>query len=273
MARISVIIPTRNRPDDLRRCLAGLEECSQRLASTTNIRLHEVVVADDGSTRPHSISPAHASPLPVIVVRNRARLGAGASRARAVAVASGDVLAFLDDDAVPRGDWLSVAGSVGNEKPAISGRVLPFDSGLVSAARQARYDARYTALSAGDPVGFFAGGNSAILTSEYESIGGFTRAGVGGDNSLAETLAERGRPVRFEPQLVVAHRNGKGLYRALVDALSSGRDHPVPLAPQQAFRLVTTGAVGSTQPVRALNFLLGTVHAAGRVNLRTVGRA
>ncbi|WP_157172865.1 glycosyltransferase [Nocardia exalbida] len=268
VVRISVIIPTRNRPDDLRRCLAGLTECVQRLGSTPGVTLHELVVIDDVSTRPDALSSVYASDLPKVVLYNRERMGAGSSRARAVSAASGDVLAFLDDDSVPRGDWLTVAGSVTEQRPAISGRVLRFDNGLVSSARQARYDARYRSLSTGDPISFFAGGNSAILTSAFRSVGGFSRSGVGGDNSLAEALAGSGTPAQFEPELVIAHRNGKGVRRAMLDSWSSGRDHPQPLAFPTAIQLVRASGVGSSPAVRGFNRVLSIVHAAGRMDRR-----
>ena len=51
----------------------------------------------------------------------------------------------------------------------------------VSLARQARYDLRYRDLAQGDPVTFFAGGNSAIRTDLFHEVGGFSREGTGGD--------------------------------------------------------------------------------------------
>ncbi|MCC3329190.1 glycosyltransferase [Nocardia abscessus] len=268
VVRISVIIPTRNRPDDLRRCLAGLVECVQRLDATPGTALHEVVIVDDASSRSDALSPVYASDLPTTVLYNRVRMGAGSSRARAVCAASGDVLAFLDDDAVPRGDWLSVAGSVTEHRPAISGRVLRFDKGLVSSARQARYDDRCRSLSEGDPISFFAGGNSAILASAFRAVGGFTRNGVGGDNSLAEALAADGNPVQFQPALVIAHRNGKGMRRAILDSWSSGRDHQQQLTIPAAIQLVRASGLGGSPAVRGLNRMLSVVHAAGRMERR-----
>src|SRR5688500_9477800 len=162
VVRISVIIPTRNRPADLGRCLSALAECEQDLArGTSGARLHDVIIVDDASSVAGSTAAAGRSDLPVSLLVNERQMGAGASRRRAAQVAEGDVLAFLDDDALPRGDWLSVVAAIEHSRLAITGRVLPFDAGLVSQARQARYDARYAPLSAGAPVTFFAGGNSA----------------------------------------------------------------------------------------------------------------
>ncbi|HEY0804910.1 MAG TPA: adenylyl-sulfate kinase [Pseudonocardiaceae bacterium] len=264
MVRISVIVPTRNRPLDLRRCLAGLAECRQLLGGSRGVILHEVIVVDDASSVPGSTSAAHESALPVTVIRNASRLGAGASRRRAADIATGDVLAFLDDDAAPRGDWLAVAATIEPARPALTGRVLPFDAGMVSSARQARYDTRYAGLAPGDPVEFFAGGNSAVLAAVFHEVGGFANEGVGGDNSLAATLAERGTPVRFEPELVIAHRNGKGWSRAVADAWRAGTQHPRRLTAIEALRAVRVGAVGPSWPVRQTNRMFGVVNAIAR---------
>ncbi|MEV4807860.1 glycosyltransferase family 2 protein [Nonomuraea sp. NPDC049421] len=262
MVRISVIIPTRDRAGDLARCLEALAECAQDgLLPAWGGKLHEVIVVDDAS----AVAGVHDARLPILALRNERRAGAALSRTVAAARASGDVLAFLDDDAAPRGDWLAVvARHLRGARVAITGRVLPFDGGLLSRARQARHDARYAGLEAGTPVDFFAGGNSAVLAEVFREVNGFTRLTTGGDNSLAEALAARGTPVCFEPDLVIAHRNGKGLWRACADAWSAGAHHPVRLTPLDAARMVASAGVGAGGAVRTVNRMLGALHATGR---------
>jgi glycosyltransferase involved in cell wall biosynthesis len=269
VARISIVIPTRDRPQDLRRCLAAVLECAKELSPGTDA-LHEVVVVDDGSTVPGSTAAAERSPLPVRVLRNATSAGAASARELAASEATGDILAFLDDDAFPRGDWLAVASSALRDWPAVTGRVLRFDAGLVSAARQARYDARYAGIRAGTPVGFLAGGNSAIPMALFREVGGFRRHGTGGDNSLAESLLERGTPACFHPDLVVAHRNSKGLRRAVIDAWFSGTGHPERLTAPGALHALALSGIGDTGAVRAVNRMLGAVHATGRTLPRTI---
>ncbi len=95
--RISVLVPTYLRPEHLGRCLEGLagqtlapeeivvvrrsnDEAAQRVLSQhPNLRLNAVCVSEGGVL---------------------AAMRAGIERA------SGDVVAFIDDDAVPRPDWL-----------------------------------------------------------------------------------------------------------------------------------------------------------------------
>jgi glycosyltransferase involved in cell wall biosynthesis len=263
VVRISVIIPTRDRAADLRRCLDGLTECARQLPS--GVVLHQVVVVDDASTDPAATTPAYDTGLPVVLLHNRTRLGAGVSRRRAVQVADGDVLAFLDDDAIPRGDWLAIAAGVDADRPAVTGRVLGFDAGLVSRARQARYDSRYHALREGSPVDFFACGNGAVLTSAFHRVNGFSHEGVGGDNSLAWSLDRVGTPVRFHADLVIAHRNGKGWTTAVRNAWSAGTAHPLRMTVSDLLDTAITSAHGDDLAVRALNRALGIVHALGRL--------
>jgi len=271
VVRISVIIPTRNRAADLRRCLEGLLECARQLPS--GVTLHQIVVVDDASTDPEATKPACDTDLPVVLLRNRTRLGAGISRRRAVEVADGDVLAFLDDDAIPRGDWLAIAAGVDADRPAVTGRVLGFDAGLVSRARQARYDSRYRALREGSPVDFFACGNGAVLASAFHRVEGFSHEGVGGDNSLAWSLDRVGTPVRFHADLVIAHRNGKGWTAAVRNAWSAGTDHPSRMTVSDLLATAVNSAHGDDLAVRELNRALGIVHALGRLMPRATSGA
>jgi GT2 family glycosyltransferase len=96
-SRISVVVPSWRRPADLRRCLAGLS-MQARAAD-------EVVVVRRDVDLPTAEVIAGA-PLDVVeVVVDRpgviAALVAGAS------AATGDLLAFTDDDAVPCADWVA----------------------------------------------------------------------------------------------------------------------------------------------------------------------
>lgn len=99
---ISVIIPTRNRPDQLRAALATVAQ--QQSGSSV-----EVVVVNDGGAdvRPVIDSLGDAVRTRTITLRERG----GAARARNIAIeaAQGDHLAFLDDDDLFLEDHLDTA--------------------------------------------------------------------------------------------------------------------------------------------------------------------
>jgi GT2 family glycosyltransferase len=83
--RVSVVIPTKNRPSDLQRVIETLEQQTRRPA--------EIIVVDQSSQ-----PPVIRSENPVRVVHDAAISGAAAARNVAMDLVSGDVCLFLDDD-------------------------------------------------------------------------------------------------------------------------------------------------------------------------------
>jgi len=100
--KVSVIVRTRNRPDLLAEALASLAEGQYRRA--------EVVLVNDGGDPP---SVPADYPLPVVRIdleRNRGRAGAAEA---GIAAATGDFVAFLDDDDLAAPEHLAIlAGMV-----------------------------------------------------------------------------------------------------------------------------------------------------------------
>jgi glycosyltransferase involved in cell wall biosynthesis len=89
----TVIIPTHNRPDLLVRALKSVYVQSRPAA--------EIIVVDDGSKEPIVI-PAEFSDPRIRLVRIDVAGGAANARNAGLAIASGEVVAFLDDD----DEWL-----------------------------------------------------------------------------------------------------------------------------------------------------------------------
>ncbi|WP_392667274.1 glycosyltransferase family 2 protein [Streptomyces sp. LN785] len=217
--RVSAVVATRNRPSDIRHLLSAIAAYDSGI-------VHEVLLVDDASDTPLHTGDTEY-PFPVRMLRNATRCGAAASRNLAAKEATGDVLAFLDDDARPLPDWFHILDTaLTDQRAAITGRVLPFDSSVVARARQYRYEVRYAKHPAYTPVSFFAGGNSAVWTDHFLSAGGFPDVVTASDNGLVERLAESGGEVCFVPALRVAHRNSKGAGIAFREAWRAGRLAP-----------------------------------------------
>lgn len=257
--RLSVVVATRDRPDDVNQLLASLA------ASDSTHLVSEVVLVDDASQRPLD---APRSELPVSVVRNPARLGAALSRNHGATLATGAMLAFLDDDCRVTSTWCEVAEShLVSGRRAVTGRIMPFDDSPVSRARQYRYERRYDALRSGGPVTFFAGGNSLIDRRLFLAVGGFPDQPSASDNALVARLHEQDEPVLFDPALQVLHRNGKGMRTAIREAWRAGRA----VTDRGAFTGLTSlvDAIAA-QPWRedpaaaALNTALQAVHSTSR---------
>ncbi len=124
----SVAICTANR-------CARLAETLQTLLPLVDSRSGEVVVVDNGSSddTPRLLAEIAARhPATVRAVREE-RPGLSAARNRAVREARGDLLLFLDDDALPAPGWLEayVAAFRGTRVAAAGGPVEPiFDGAL-----------------------------------------------------------------------------------------------------------------------------------------------
>ena len=91
----TVIVCTRNRPSELEKCLAGVFEQTMRPS--------EVLVVDNASQSPGIEEIARRWGAKYIY---EPRIGLSIARNRGAKESSGDVIAYLDDDAIPRNDWL-----------------------------------------------------------------------------------------------------------------------------------------------------------------------
>ncbi|MCU1656575.1 MAG: glycosyl transferase family 2, partial [Pseudonocardiales bacterium] len=92
-ADVTIVIPVRDRPVLLDRCLAALG------------RAHPVVVVDDGSCEPQAVAgvaAAHAATL----LRRTENGGPAAARNTALARVSSALVAFVDSDCVPPEGWI-----------------------------------------------------------------------------------------------------------------------------------------------------------------------
>ena len=129
---VSIVIPTCNRPDDLRTCLAALEEAR-------GDRAVEIVVVDN-RPGPSSPTPAVVSEFTGVRLLEETKPGLSYARNAGFAAATGDILIAIDDDVtVPHG-WLErlVAPFSRPEVMAVTGHVLPKE---LETASQCRFEA------------------------------------------------------------------------------------------------------------------------------------
>ncbi|WP_233870003.1 glycosyltransferase family 2 protein [Paraburkholderia adhaesiva] len=126
--RVSVIVPTYRRPDDLARCLSALL-CQER----TPEQIVVVARADDMAT--HACLADHVTPRVLNVdVALVDEPGQVAALNRGLEAATGDVIAITDDDAAPRSDWVAriAAAFEGDaELGALGGRDWVHEAGRV----------------------------------------------------------------------------------------------------------------------------------------------
>jgi O-antigen biosynthesis protein len=211
VAQLTVTVAACDRPVPMRRCLDALLG-GERLPA-------EIIVVDqsgDDAVR-QAIAAGRAPPGVTVRCLPQARTGLSASRNAAVAQASHAIVAFTDDDCVPRDDWVAVVERVltaEHSPAAVSGRVLPLgdprpDAFVVSA----RVDARRRDHRGRMPPWLVGtGGNFAAHRTWLERVGPFDpRLGAGSPGKAAEDaellyrLLRAGATIRYEPDAVVFH--------------------------------------------------------------------
>ena len=217
MPNVSVIVPTRNRPERLRRCLAALQQQTCPRSS------YEVIVIDDGSERPlDEIVRAAESPMPVTLLR-QANAGPASARNTGAGRASGALLAFTDDDCEPDAGWIAALWARHEQAPGamVGGRtinVLVDDAYAEASQLLVDYLYQYYGVSRArtETVGtrFFTSNNFAVPADLFREIGGFDVTfplAAGEDREFCDRWQHHGHPLLYAPEALVRHAHALSL--------------------------------------------------------------
>jgi mycofactocin system glycosyltransferase len=227
-ADVTVVIPVKDRQDELARCLAGLADTAgsgsagespseggwRRAASP----LGAVIVVDDCSADP-AATVAIAAAAGARVIRRPVNGGPGAARNTGLAAATTELVAFLDSDCVPAAGWLDaiLPHFADPVVGAVAPRIVPHEPARTSAGRGwiARYEgvsstldmgARPSIVRPGARVPYVPG--AALVVRRAAAGDGFTPGmRVGEDVDFAWRLAAAGWRVRYEPAAVMGHQH------------------------------------------------------------------
>ena len=198
LPRISVIVCSYNGARTIRDCFRGL----RRLDYPD----FEVIVVDDGSS---DATPAIAREYGFRVISGRNH---GLSHARNVGLraASGEIVAYLDDDAYPDPDWLRylAAGFLGSTHVGVGGPNLPPPGdGLVAESVANAPGGPIHVLLSDQEAEHIPGCNMAFRRDALLAIGGFDPQfrTAGDDVDICWRLRERGGTLGFQPGAVVWH--------------------------------------------------------------------
>ena len=211
----SVVIPTYNRPDRLRECLHHL--ALQTVSP-------EMIVVVDGSDDDRTLRLVRAEFPQVVHVRNTAGRGkTPESRNIGLNYVTSDVVAFLDDDANARQDWLDqllrryrdddVAGVGGSALNGIAGE----RSAGIGAVGLLLPDGRLTGNFAADPgrdvdVDHLLGANMSFRREALLLIGGihgdYPGTCLREETDIALRVGRLGKRLIYTPNAVVDHIPG-----------------------------------------------------------------
>lgn len=227
---LTVAVCTKDRPERLVRCLRSI----LNVDVPEGVAAPDVLVVDnapsDGRTR--EVVEAH----PGVRYAVEPRPGLDFARNRALHEASGELVAYLDDDVVVDGGWLGGLAEAWGENPdagAFTGLVLPFaletpaqilfesNGGFRRGFDKLRFHGQTRPGVSLYPVGageFGAGANMAFRRDVLLDLGGFDDAldtggplPGGGDLDIFYRVVRAGYPLVYEPAYLVFHEHRREL--------------------------------------------------------------
>jgi glycosyltransferase involved in cell wall biosynthesis len=217
---VSVVVPTRDRPGSLSRCLTAL-------AAQTVSDVLEALVVDDGSADPAAIVAVTRQHLFVRVIRipyagPAAARNVGARNARA------KYLCFTDDDCEPDVGWAeALVRAIEGGADAAAGRTLDGDPGNpISAAGEVVAEAPAVASPSSPGTLSFAPTNNLACRADVLAAVPFDeryRTAAGEDRDWCARLGAAGYVLQAEPSAQLVHRPTRTLRAFLRQQVRYGR--------------------------------------------------
>lgn len=202
--KISVIIPTHNRPDKLIRTLSGLMD--QEIVGAD----YEIIVVDDGSTPPVSLSET-SNKYSCKLVRSE-KLGRSAARNSGATAAKGQMIIFIDDDMQVEQDFLAEHLAAHLESPdalRVGAIHLPEESRKTPFGKFRHDLEQHCVPQSGEEScapNFCAAGNMSMARERFLALGGFDKSiDSGEDQDFALRHTESKGEIVFVPKAEAIH--------------------------------------------------------------------
>ncbi|HEY5974423.1 MAG TPA: mycofactocin biosynthesis glycosyltransferase MftF [Geobacteraceae bacterium] len=204
---VSIVIPVKDRADELQRCLdslARLDFPAEQL---------EIIVVDDGS-RDQSAAVARQCGAQVVPSGGTGR-GPAAARNVGARAATGDILAFIDSDCTASPGWLAelLPAFVDPQTAAVGGLV----DGMCTESAVDRYETVMSSLSlgtrersgnSGDDTFYLPSCNLLVRRAAFMAVGCFRdEMHVGEDVDLTWRLRDSGWTITYLPEGRVFHEH------------------------------------------------------------------
>jgi len=249
--KFSVIVCTRNGASRIASCIEALQK--------QTLPAHEIIVVDDGST--DGTTPLVASRFPKVKLLTLEPGGLSAARNAGAEAASGEILAFTDDDCEADEGWLAgLAGAFARGWDAAGGPNLPPPAQTDAEAIVAAAPGAPSHVMLDDSEAeHLPGCNIAVLRTAYFDINGFDPqfTTAGDDVDFCWRLRDKGYRLGFAPTAFVWHYRRPSLRGFLRQQIGYGKAEALLIAkhPQRftaAGDAKWDGFIYSGGPVRAV---------------------
>jgi glycosyltransferase involved in cell wall biosynthesis len=265
---VSVVVPTRDRPRALARCL-------EALSAQTPADMLEVIVVDDGSVAEEEIASIVGDHSHARLIRRNGG-GPAAARNAGARAARGSFLCFTDDDCRPRPNWAEqFAAALQEGGDAAAGTTILTRTGALAEAfeliAQAPAAVRPTA---GSDLSFAPSNNIACTRRAFEATPfdeSYPHA-AGEDREWCARLTSSGFVLRSAPKAQVVHDQELTLSRFFAHQVRYGQGafrfrrcgaNPRPLEPPNFYVALLRGAFAKGVSVGVLVLAAQTATAAG----------
>ncbi len=202
---ISIIIPTYNRPRQLKACLHSLTRLDYPRER------FEVIVVDDGSPRPLEEVVAPFETQLNLLLKRQNNSGPGIARNTGVAHAQGEFVFFTDDDCAPARDCLQKLAARFAATPSrlIGGHTVnALGRNAYATASQLIVEYVYDYYTRKGDGLFFTSNNMAFPRAAFLEVGGFCEKyhlAASEDREICRRWLLDGREIAYDPRVVIFH--------------------------------------------------------------------
>jgi GT2 family glycosyltransferase len=277
---VSVVVATRDRPDDLRQCLSSLA------AQETGRRV-EVIVVDNNPAS--GLTPPIVAEFSGVKLTAEWRGGLAYARNKGFLTSRGEIVIATDDDVLAPPDWIEklLAPFASPEVMVVTGNVLPWEleteaqrlfeayGGLGRGAAKRVVNGEWFKRSAAAAPTWSLGAtaNAAFRSSIFshpriglmdEALGPGMPSGVGEDTYLFYKVLKAGYTIVYEPAAWVWHKHRREMPALRRQIFNYSKGHV-------AYHLTTWLSDGDWRAV--INLLALPAHHLQRALRRLLGRS
>lgn len=214
--QVSIIVPTYNRLDQLRQCVAALKDLDYPSED------HEILIVNDGSSDgTRSFLDAQAETVDNLTVIHQENQGVAAARNTGIERATGEIIFFTDDDCLVPRDWIQQHLQHYEEKDiaGVDGVQWPHEMNYVEAYKLAIYWKEYEEeIVLDDPQSLMgvSTNNLSYKQAVFEEAGQYDeRFRRGSDPEHSRRVLEEGYTLLKDSSIRVSHLKKDSLHSYL----------------------------------------------------------